>query len=251
MKAFKIMEYLESYFPLEKQLEWDRCGIQIGNKDQEIKKIMVALNADQISLDAAIAQNCDMLLTHHPFFLENIQNLNFDGIHGTFVEKAIKHHVLVYSLHTCLDIGTTNVSMNDWLIDTIGVTNKKSYDDNEVGKCGTLKQPMKVEEFVLYLKQVLPVHTIRYTKSDKLIRHIAICGGSGAEDLNHLLNKVDCFITGDTKYRHAKMAMDHDIVLIDVGHHVEVIMEQKVKELLSKYDIEVVTLDSEDYYQYK
>ena len=62
--------------------------------------------------------------------------------------------------------------------------------------------------------------------------------------------KVDAFITGDTKHRHAKYAIDHDIVLIDVPHHVEVIMEERVKELLDAKGLETLIAKSDDYYCY-
>ncbi len=38
MKAYEIINYLENYFPLELQMDFDCCGLQIGNKNKEIKK---------------------------------------------------------------------------------------------------------------------------------------------------------------------------------------------------------------------
>ena len=83
-----------------------------------------------------------------------------------------------------------------------------------------------------------------------MISSIAICGGSGAEDIEQLAGKVDAYITGDTKHRHAKYAIDHDIVLIDVPHHIEIIMEKKLKDLLKNKNIEVLTANINDYYIY-
>ena len=36
---------------------------------------------------------------------------------GQFIYKAIENHIVVYSSHTALD----NVSMNQWLIEALGV----------------------------------------------------------------------------------------------------------------------------------
>lgn len=85
----------------------------------------------------------------------------------------------------------------------------------------------------------------------KKISTIAICGGSDADSIEDLLNQVDCFITGDTKHRHMKLAMDNNFLLIDIGHHAEVIMEKKVQELLKTLPIEVVSANSTDYYIYE
>ena len=38
MKAYEIINYLENYFPLQLQMDFDCCGLQIGNKNKEIKK---------------------------------------------------------------------------------------------------------------------------------------------------------------------------------------------------------------------
>lgn len=39
-------------------------------------------------------------------------------------------------------------------------------------------------------------------------------------------------------------------MLIDVPHHIEVIMENKVKDLLKDKDVDVITSNLKDYYIY-
>ena len=69
MKAKDIIDIMEQHYPLSLQEEWDKCGLQIGNQQQEIHKIMISLNADMSTLQEAIEKGCDMLITHHPFLL--------------------------------------------------------------------------------------------------------------------------------------------------------------------------------------
>ena len=40
MKANEIIAVMEKHFPLSLQERWDRCGLQIGDVNQEVKKIM-------------------------------------------------------------------------------------------------------------------------------------------------------------------------------------------------------------------
>ena len=84
-----------------------------------------------------------------------------------------------------------------------------------------------------------------------MIHTIAICGGSAADDLDILTGQVDCYITGDTKYRHAKYAIDYDCLLIDPGHHLEVIIEEKLPELLEDLPIQIQIHESLDYFKYE
>ena len=86
MNAVKIINYLESIFPLNLQMSWDKCGIQVGDCNQQVTSIMVALNADIESLQKAINQNCQMLVTHHPFLLEEIMNLDFHNHHESLLK---------------------------------------------------------------------------------------------------------------------------------------------------------------------
>lgn len=249
MIAVKIINYLESYFPLDLQMSWDKCGIQVGNVNQDVTKVMVALNADIDSLQKAIDQGCQMLITHHPFMLEEITSLDFNNHHGKFVELAIKNNLLVYSLHTCLDRGKDGISMNDWLIRMLDVRDVCCYDEYQVGKMATLNHPCYTSELVKRIKETFNV-PIRLAGKEVEIKTIAICGGSGADDIELLASRVDAYITGDSKHRHAKYALDHNIVLIDVPHHLEVVMENELSKILKSLDIEVIEANSQDYYQY-
>lgn len=251
MKANKIIEYLETYFPISLQEPWDKCGLQIGDTNQNIDKVMIALNADAETIEKAITKGCTMLITHHPFLLETINVIDIHTSQGKCIQLAMQHNLLVYSLHTCLDQGQNGISMNDWLLQLFDIKDIECYDDIKIGKKGVLKTPLLIEDLATKIKNIFGLSHIKYaSKSDKVITSIAICGGSGADDIETLVNQVDAFITGDTKYRHAKYALDYDIALIDVPHHVEAIMEQEVAKLLKQLDVEVILANSKDYYRY-
>ena len=50
MKANEIIAVMEKHFPLSLQERWDRCGLQIGDVNQEVKKIMIALKISVLNL---------------------------------------------------------------------------------------------------------------------------------------------------------------------------------------------------------
>ena len=85
-----------------------------------------------------------------------------------------------------------------------------------------------------------------------MVRKVAICGGSGADFMSQFYGKADAYLTGDTKYRHAKNAVDHHMLLVDIHHHAENIMVRKLKELLEKeVNVEIIEGSSPDYYHYR
>ena len=44
MKAKEIIAVMEKHFPLSLQEEWDKCGLQIGQIETEVSKIMSDVN---------------------------------------------------------------------------------------------------------------------------------------------------------------------------------------------------------------
>lgn len=252
MIAKDIMNYLETYFPLDLQLSFDKCGLQVGNLNQEVDKVMVSLNCDQQTIDSAIAQNCSMLISHHPLLLDKHDAIDTSVSFGKFIEKAIKNDIVVCSLHTCLDRGMNGISMNDWLISLYDVHHIECYDEVQIGKKAILKTPMMFDDFLTKTKEVFQINTLKVAgRKDKLIERIGICGGSGSDEITACKGQVDAFITGDTKYHHGQFAYENDIVFIDVGHHVEVIVEKELIKILKNLPIQVLSMDSQDYFEYK
>lgn len=247
MLAKDIIQVMEKHYPLSLQEEWDKCGLQIGDIHTNVTKVMISLNADIATLEEAIDNECQMLITHHPFLLDPITNIDKDHFMGEFIFKAIEHHIVVYSSHTALD----NVSMNQWLIDSLGVHDIQIGVDG-ITRLATLNQPMTMEAFIDYVQSVYHIDHFKYAGYVEKVENIAICGGSGADFMEQFYGRVDAYLTGDTKYRHAKNAVDHHILLIDINHHAENIMVSKLKALLSKeLDVEIIEGSSPDYYMYR
>lgn len=247
MKASEIIAVMEKHFPLSLQEKWDKCGLQIGDVNQEVHKIMIALNADNDVLNEAIAQNCDMLITHHPFLLDKIDNIDKEHFMGQFIFNAIQNNVVVYSSHTALD----KAKMNDWLIEQLGVHDVYEGDASGISRLATLNVTMSQKEFIHHVKKVYHLDHFKYAGNVENVSKVALCGGSAADFLEEFYGVADAYITGDTKYRHAKNAHDHHILLIDVNHHVESIMVSKLKKLLEKeVNVEIVEGHFEDYYHY-
>lgn len=247
MKASEIINILEKYAPLSKQEEWDKCGVQIGDVNQNVSKVMISLNADIQTIDEAIEKNCQMLITHHPFLLDTIETIEPDNFLGEFIYKAIKNDIVVYSSHTALD----STLMNEWLICLLGVDDVQVGDETGITRIAKLKKPLEKDAFINMVKDVYHLEHFKYAGTKDIIQTVAVCGGSGADFLPYFYNKADAYITGDTKYHHAKNAVDHNILLVDVNHHVENIMVSHLKDLLEKeVDVEIVEGSSPDYYHY-
>ena len=248
MKASQIIKIIEKHCPLAMQEEWDKSGLQIGDTNQDIHKIMIALNADLPTLQEAIDNDCQMLITHHPFLLNKIENIDKDSPAGAFIYQAILHNIVVYSSHTSMDA----TYMNEWLIQSLKVHDIAVGDTSHITRIALLDEVMSQDEFVDHVAKTFQISHLKYAGNAKTVKRIAVCGGSGSSFLPELYGKVDAFLTGDTKYHQAQEAIEKGILLIDINHHAEKIMISKFKELLEKeVNVEIIEGKSPDYYIYK
>ena len=104
------------------------------------------------------------------------------------------------------------------------------------GMIGTLDNECSETEFLELVKNKLNVPTLRHSGlTNKKIKIVALCGGSGSFLLNAAINaKADIFITGDVKY-HSFFEAQNNILLVDAGHfETEQFTSEVLYEIVSK-----------------
>jgi len=105
-------------------------------------------------------------------------------------------------------------------------------DNQEVGSgmIGELAEPMEAMAFLRHLKIKMGTGCVRYTAPPpKLIKSVAVCGGSGSFLLSKAIAKeADAFVSADFKY-HEFFDADGRILIADIGHYES---EQFTKDLL-------------------
>ncbi len=89
-----------------------------------------------------------------------------------------------------------------------------------LGRIGMLPQPLQALEFIELVKRALGVSELRVAGvRDKMVRKVALCGGSGASLLaKAAFSGADAYLTGDVKYHEAQSAADAGMLLLDAGH---------------------------------
>jgi dinuclear metal center YbgI/SA1388 family protein len=117
MFAKEIIRIIDHKIPERLQESWDNCGLQLGDVNQEVKRIMVVLEVTEAVVAEAIANECQMIVTHHPFFFTPIKTLDFTSFRGRLAKRLIDHGILVYSAHTNYDQMPFGVSdaLGEWL----------------------------------------------------------------------------------------------------------------------------------------
>jgi dinuclear metal center YbgI/SA1388 family protein len=98
---------------------WDNSGLQVGDPDAGIERIMVALDATPAVVEAALSASCQLLLTHHPLLFKPMKTLSTATPQGKLVHAAIRANLAVVSIHTSYDVAEGG--LNDLLAERLGV----------------------------------------------------------------------------------------------------------------------------------
>ncbi|MGE4318167.1 MAG: Nif3-like dinuclear metal center hexameric protein [Deferribacterales bacterium] len=114
-----LRNFLEKGFAdSSRQYEWDNSGNQIIPEDREITKAAFALDPSEKTINKAIEEGCEVLITHHPLFFGSVKSLSSDRPFDRKVIKAIQANLAILSHHTSLDLA--DYSLNDHLAGLLG-----------------------------------------------------------------------------------------------------------------------------------
>lgn len=117
MQASELIERFEQFAPLKLKWEHDPTGLQIGDPQQVVHKVLVTLDVRPEVVQEAIAIGADMIFAHHPVMFRPANNLDYQDPQKAMYAELAAHHILVYAAHTNLDCAEGG--MNDWLADAL------------------------------------------------------------------------------------------------------------------------------------
>ena len=99
MNCRELITFLETEVPLETAEGWDNPGFLVGDKDKEIKKVLVVLDITNEAVDYAIDQKADFILAHHPIIFSKINKCTSDDFLQKKLLKLIRHDICAYGMH--------------------------------------------------------------------------------------------------------------------------------------------------------
>lgn len=224
VKVKDIEGYFSALVPWEMKMDFDNVGLLAGCGDDEVKRVLIALDACGGVIDEAIEKDAQLILTHHPLFFE-IKAINDNSTEGKNIVKLLRNGISAICLHTNLD--AVDGGVNDALAAVAGVKvegrleNFSMADGREygIGRFGRLEKPVSLAEYLPVLKKALGTAGLRYHDAGRPVHKVALCGGAG-DDYIEKAAALDCdtLITSDIKYHRMLLAKELGINLIDGDH---------------------------------
>ena len=198
----EIEQALFRLAPKEGAMDWDNVGQLLGDPEAEVRRVLVALDITEAVAAEAIAENCQLIVSHHPVMNCKwlpVQTVRQDTPQGHLLLKILRSGLSAICMHTNLDVAPGGV--NDALAAALGLEDPGPLGDPE-GLCrmGTLASPMPLQEFAKHVCRALQANGVRYAGDSGPVRKVAVGGGA----------------CGD--YEDAAIAAGKGIRLIDAGH---------------------------------
>ena len=237
MKLIDIQYVLEDWSPISNAEDFDNVGLLVGDPNAIIEKALITLDTTQNILDEAISQNCNLIITFHPFLYKGDDNLKSEEYVDEIIIKALKHNINIYAIHTNLDNNPKGVSFQ--IAKRLGLKNleimiKKDEKENiGMGMIGDLEIEKTETDFLNFLKDKMEISNLRHSNLvGNNIKRIGVLGGSGSFGIEEaLIKNIDCYVTADLKY-HDFFKSNNKMLLVDIGHYES---EKYTKELILNY----------------
>ena len=224
MKCKEIMAKLEELSPISYASSWDNVGLLLGDKEKEIKKILVTVDVTDDVIDQAVRLEADFILSHHPMIFKGVKKVTADDYTGRRILKMAQHGICYYASHTNFDV----MGMADAAADELALTNREvlqiTFEDEIAkegfGRIGQLPETMSLADTAQYVKQVFGIDKVKvFGNLSGEIRRVAISPGSGKSMIGDALQAdVDVLITGDIDHHDGLDAVMQGLSIIDAGH---------------------------------
>lgn len=226
-----LEQALLASYPAEDAEEWDRTGITVGDPADLVRGVAVALDPTIEAVHAAAAAGANVLLTHHPAFIEPIDSFrpaaSVAENPGALVWAAIKEGVSLVNYHTALDVSADAQRM---LPGMLSLSFQRVLEPTDSSGAKGYGQVCAVGEAdgSLTLAQLAARCTSVFGRQPRvwgdfgrpLARIVTTTGSAGSLGRACLRERIDCLVAGEVKYHEALALAEAGLAIIELGHDV-------------------------------
>lgn len=229
-----VYDLLDQFAPFESAMQWDNCGILVGDGQDNVTKCLLCLDVTPFVIEEAKKIGANLIVSHHPVIFHAPKQISSSAI----LYDVIAAGIGVICAHTNLDRAENGI--NTQLSQKLGLIQIQPLDSTagqeavvSLAKKGVLEKPLFASEFAQLVKERLGCEAVQYVDGQKKIKNVAICGGSGFEMLYTVQKmEIDAIVSAEAKHHEMLDAQRFGITLIDAGHYAT---EQLILEPLANY----------------
>lgn len=225
MTCREIILLLEKQSSERFACDWDNVGLLVGDFEQEVRKIYIALDATEETIAQAAKEKADLLLTHHPLIFKGLKKVNTQDFTGRRVFELIRNNISCYAMHTNFDVkGMAELAAGRMMLtdcQVLDVTCQSEEGSEGIGRVGILPEEMTMTDCIERVKQAFAVDTVKvFGDLQSRVKRAAICPGSGKSVITYALQaNAEVLITGDIDHHEGIDAAEQGLAIIDAGHY--------------------------------
>lgn len=234
----QLEEALKRTFPPRYAADWDRTGLLVGERALPVRAVAVALDPTVAAIEEAAANGANVLLTHHPAFLDPPTEFSPEPSpalsSGAAVWAAIRNKVALIDFHTALDVSPQGQRVLPQMLglqpldEVVEPATAAGTGKSAIGY-GTLCAVPSADEAPETLGQLAARCNAVFGRAprvwgnmDARVRTVVTATGS-AGHLGHAALKmegraIDCLIAGEVRYHAALELSCAGLSVIELGH---------------------------------
>lgn len=229
MSVGELEQKLLKVFPAEDACSWDRTGLLVGDPGQEVTGVLVALDPTIAVLERAFELGANVVLTHHPVFIDPVDSFLPAAVQGckpgAVISYALTHGINCMNFHTACDVSSEALAILPallrldprYVLDPLPGAAEKGF--GMVCSCGEEKVSLK--HLAARCVSVFGSLPRVWGDPDALLDTVVTCGGSVGDMLELCRQSaLDCMICGEVKYHAALEARESGLFIIELGHDV-------------------------------
>ena len=222
MKLESLIQYLDGYLGVREHPDYPNAlnGLQVGGSG-EVTKMAAAVDASEATIEAAVAEQADLLLVHHGMFWGGLQPLT--GRHFRKVRALLESDIAVYAAHLPLD-GHAEIGNSALLGRALGIALEgrfAPYQGADIGWWGALEDGMQATALQVRLSEVLGGHDVHLIAGGPdLVERVGVVTGGGASFVEDAVALgLDALVTGEGSHHTHFDAMELGIHVLFGGHY--------------------------------
>lgn len=221
-------------FPASDAEDWDRTGMLVGDAACPVTGVCVALDPTVDALRQTQQAGANVLVTHHPLFLDPPTAImppdqRGDAV-GARVWEAIRLGVSVLSFHTALDVSplAAQVLPGMLCLRLQGILEVVRHDPDRgygqictPGDGGISDAPFTLNELACRCQTAFHSVPRVWGAPDTELQRIVTCTGAAGDDLALACDAgIDCVVAGEVRYHKALDAASRGLCVVELGHDI-------------------------------
>lgn len=223
MKLAVVEAFLEELAPPGLAESWDNVGLLIGDREADVRRMMTCLTVTPGVVDEAVAEQVDLIVTHHPLPFSAVKRLTGDTTVGRMLLTLIGARIAIYSPHTAFDSAADGI--NQRLAEGLGLAEIEPLvprpEGQGAGRFGRPGTPVTLAELARLLMRFLGIANLQTVGAlDQRPRRIAVACGAAGELLEAARTAgCDAMVLGEARFHTCVEAEACGIGLLLPGHY--------------------------------